>query len=331
MGYGFRQHFAYITDLVDSSGSILHVVDISDTLNVKKVAEFKKNGYYLYDIVVDGDRAYIDTMDSNTYETGVLIVDLSNPPMITELALIPIWSNYKGFITAADGIMITRSDSFNKIDIVDVTNPISPIFAGSYEISDSNWLLSTAVIKDNYLYLIGSKGGTIGHTYNELIILDITDPANSKEIIRYGFGGMGESMKIVDNEIYITGADGGLYIFGSPDSTLEMNHYSGIADSYFSVNGKNFPPISSASIQINSVLIGSVQTDSSGSLEFLLDSSVADTGYYNITVTSGQTALTRFVLTEDGDLWPQEGSGEVFSIPAGISASVMFLPIIQHN
>ncbi len=109
---------------------------------------------------------------------------------------------------------------------------------------------------------------------------------------------------------------------------LEINHPSGSPGSFFTVEGKDFAPNSTVNIYINEIFMGIDQTDSDGELTFILDTTGADPGIYKVRVASTRVGTTMFRLDPDEPQWPQEDSGKVITIPAGIGLEQFLLPII---
>ena len=109
--------------------------------------------------------------------------------------------------------------------------------------------------------------------------------------------------------------------------TLAINYTSGAPGSYFTVTGSQFPPNSTTTIAINGSILGTIPTDASGGLIFLLEtSSTTDEGYYGVTTSTPYSTRTHFTLDQEDAVRPQEGSGTVFIVPDGIANRVLYLP-----
>jgi hypothetical protein len=113
-------------------------------------------------------------------------------------------------------------------------------------------------------------------------------------------------------------------------AVLEINHDSGQPGSFFAITGSNFSPNASATITANGTLLGNVPTDSNGNLAFIIDSTGAELGLYVILATTGESATTRFTLIPEGELWPQEGSGPILTLPPDIAGNPIYLPITNR-
>lgn len=111
--------------------------------------------------------------------------------------------------------------------------------------------------------------------------------------------------------------------------SLVMNYNTGSPGSFFTVNGYNFSPADTVSILANGNLIGTVTADSNGDLIFLIDSTNADTGFYNITTNIIDGPQVSFRLSLDAPLRPQEGEGPILQLPVGIAYQLVHLPFIN--
>jgi len=114
-----------------------------------------------------------------------------------------------------------------------------------------------------------------------------------------------------------------------PAATLTINYTSGRPGSFFTLEGANFPANSTAAITINGHALGSVLTDESGNLKFLLNAEQADAGVYVVTASVNPIASVGFVLDASRRIHPQEGQGTIFNVPNGISNHV-YLPIVRR-
>jgi hypothetical protein len=113
-------------------------------------------------------------------------------------------------------------------------------------------------------------------------------------------------------------------------ASLQINHPSGSPGSYFTITGTGFSPETVVNVVANGVLLGEMETSETGDLLFLINSSGADEGYYQIEVTGNEAAATQLILDVEDPTWPAEDEGPVFNLPAGIAQQVLFLPVIEQ-
>jgi predicted outer membrane repeat protein len=128
--------------------------------------------------------------------------------------------------------------------------------------------------------------------------------------------------------------DMGAYEYGAPlpVSTIDINYDSGAPGSFFTLSGSHFPPNDIATISVNGTALGTIPTDVSGNFSFLLSTTNADEGTYFITASVNPSATVQFILSSDKPTWPQEGSGTVIELPAGIAyTESIFLPMIMRE
>jgi hypothetical protein len=113
---------------------------------------------------------------------------------------------------------------------------------------------------------------------------------------------------------------------------LIINYRSGAPGSYFTLTGVDFPPIDTANISVNGTTLGSVITNLDGSFAFILSTVSADEGSYFVTANANPRATASFVLDSNVPVRPQEGSGSIFEVPAGIAfTETVFLPIVLRS
>jgi Tol biopolymer transport system component len=114
-----------------------------------------------------------------------------------------------------------------------------------------------------------------------------------------------------------------------PPPTLTINYTTGAPGSYFTVTGVHFPPDSQVTIMVNSWQAGMVNASGDGEFLFLLTTVDADEGAYFVTASVNPRAVVSFTLDGNAPTRPQEDTGEVFNVPAGIALTeFIYLPAI---
>ncbi len=116
----------------------------------------------------------------------------------------------------------------------------------------------------------------------------------------------------------------------SPNAVLTVNYLNGKPGSFFTFAGANFPTDSEATITVNGYPLGTVPTDPSGDLLFLLDTEQADIGDYDVTASVNPSSTARFSLSSTAPLRPQEGVGTIFVVPGGLIPNLNFLPLLMR-
>jgi photosystem II stability/assembly factor-like uncharacterized protein len=132
-------------------------------------------------------------------------------------------------------------------------------------------------------------------------------------------------------EGWAVGYGGNIVRYTTTTPSLTINYPNGMPGSFFTLTGSNFPPDSTATIVINgNTLTDALTVDSLGSFTFLLNTSLADPGYYSVTTTVNPSATEDFTLDPNAPLHPQEGNGPVFNVPSGIALTeFLYLPLVQ--
>jgi hypothetical protein len=107
---------------------------------------------------------------------------------------------------------------------------------------------------------------------------------------------------------------------------LAINYNTGQPSSYFAFAGSDYPPDAAATIAVNSITYTrTVPVDSAGNLNFQMHTVQADEGYYIVTAGAEDVATgARFTMSADAPLQPQEGTGYIFDVPAGIAYTQLY-------
>lgn len=113
---------------------------------------------------------------------------------------------------------------------------------------------------------------------------------------------------------------------GVYEATLDVNHTEGSPGSYFLFTGSNYPANSIANVTVNGIEVGTVETDNSGNLSFIISTAHSNPGSYTVsaTVDANASAAANFTLVINGTFQPIEGDGPVFTL---IEAN--YLPVVR--
>jgi Tol biopolymer transport system component len=123
-----------------------------------------------------------------------------------------------------------------------------------------------------------------------------------------------------------------IFVRDQPFATLDSNHPGGAPGSYFTLTGNHFPPTSTATLTVNGLTLGDVPTDATGNAVFLLHTTDANPGLYTIRLTvAPYWAETQLILHPASETHPQEGSGPIFDLPAGLAHHLLYLPLLPIN
>lgn len=113
------------------------------------------------------------------------------------------------------------------------------------------------------------------------------------------------------------------------EAELDANYFDGQPGSFFHFTGAGFGANSLVEISSNGNVLGTVTTDGAGFLEFNLDTANADLGSYYVTATEGNSSVTtKIVVWAGSPLRAQEGTGDLFAVPAGTEITEIQLPVI---
>ena len=147
---------------------IVHIVDISDPANMRKVAEVRTPGPAL-DIKIAGDLAVIGVQEFGT-NFGLLILDISDPANPVELSRFDqeSWQGVHNLFLHGDRLYLAHGLNPG-LSIVDISDPTEPLVSGfwQHEGGFSN------VIHDVF---IRDRLAVVSDFFSGLILLDLTDP-----------------------------------------------------------------------------------------------------------------------------------------------------------
>ncbi len=112
--------------------------------------------------------------------------------------------------------------------------------------------------------------------------------------------------------------------------TLTINYPDGQPGSFFTLTGWSFPPSTLGTLTINGVVIASsLAVNPTGSFLFFLNASGAEPGSYTVSVNT--SVATHFTLATLAPLQIQEGGGQTFMVPAGISVhNFIYLALVKR-
>ncbi|MCL4805139.1 MAG: hypothetical protein KJ046_12635, partial [Anaerolineae bacterium] len=119
------------------------------------------------------------------------------------------------------------------------------------------------------------------------------------------------------------------YEIASCATSLAGSDIDGAPGSVFALRGVVFPPHAPATVAVNGREVGQAMTDDYGEIAFLLDTTGAEEGRYDVTVEAGARAAFTIRLSEGRPPRAAEGEGETFAIPPGTAALMeLFAPVV---
>jgi hypothetical protein len=110
---------------------------------------------------------------------------------------------------------------------------------------------------------------------------------------------------------------------------LVSNFPDGQPGSFFTVDGVNFSPNTLVTVLSNDVVLGAVQTSSSGELRFLLDSANSAEGFYKIRASGSEASETLIWIDFDKPLRAKQNEGVTFALAASQPLHLVFMPSIS--
>lgn len=119
---------------------------------------------------------------------------------------------------------------------------------------------------------------------------------------------------------------------GPGGATLLVDYDFGVPGSFFTLTGFGYVPDVNAAIRINGVDLGTIQASSNGELQFILNTSSAGLGRYDVVVDQAGMAsgTVTIVLVPEGTPHPLNGNSTIYNVPPGIAILESFLPFIHR-
>ena len=147
---------------------IVHIVDISDPANMRKVAEVHTPGPAL-DIKIAGDLAVIGVQDFGS-SFGLLILDISDPANPVELSRFDqeSWEGVHNLFLHGDRLYLAHGLNLG-LSIVDISDPTAPLVSGFWQHEgDFSNVVHDVFVRDRLAVVSDLSSG--------LVLLDLTDP-----------------------------------------------------------------------------------------------------------------------------------------------------------
>ena len=147
---------------------IVHIVDISDPANMRKVAEVRTPGPAL-DIKIAGDLAVVGVQDFES-SFGLLILDISDPANPVELSRFDqeSWQGVHNLFLHGDRLYLAHGLNPG-LSIVDISDPTAPLVSGFWQHEgDFSNVVHDVFIRDRL--------AVVSDLFSGLVLLDLTDP-----------------------------------------------------------------------------------------------------------------------------------------------------------
>ena len=147
---------------------IVHIVDISDPANMRKVAEVRTPGPAL-DIKIAGDLAVVGVQEFEA-TFGLLILDISDPANPVELSRFDeeSWQGVHNLFLHGDRLYLAHGLNPG-LSIVDISDPTAPLVSGFWQHEgDFSNVVHDVFIRDRL--------AVVSDMFSGLVLLDLTDP-----------------------------------------------------------------------------------------------------------------------------------------------------------
>ncbi|KKU91286.1 MAG: LVIVD repeat protein [Candidatus Jorgensenbacteria bacterium GW2011_GWA1_48_11] len=176
-----------------------YVVDATDGGN-PFVASSSNTGPGLLSVDAAGDYAYAGNSDDDGQLQVIDVSNINSPVLVASYELPGVsGSGAVGNTVFYDNQKIylgTKRATGPEFHVIDVSNPLSPIEMGSYEVGAD---INDIYVLDNTAYLATANDG------EEVLVLDVANPASISEVGGFNAvsGEDGKSVYLVGNKLYL--------------------------------------------------------------------------------------------------------------------------------
>ncbi|KCZ72838.1 hypothetical protein ANME2D_01273 [Candidatus Methanoperedens nitroreducens] len=170
---------------------ILDISSPSSPVMVSYIEPLTSKSAQLRDVEIKGNYAFLSAPGA-----GVLVVDISdkkNPVLAAKLKLGGY--NRPRRLTTSDNYLYVAMESDNRLDIIDITDPVNPSIRGSWSADSGNSSLSGVAVEGKYAY--------VAEYHKGVHVVDISDPENPIGVTKL-MGINANDIKILDNYAYVS-------------------------------------------------------------------------------------------------------------------------------
>lgn len=205
--------------VADNEGG-LEVIDLSGLVDSIEIDHYTEEWGSAQEVILSNDesKAFI------AYNEGLVIVDTSNPKMITKISQFETSAKPKGVALSKDETKAFVADEGNGLFILDISNPQNPEKIGHYLNEEMNNITSVVLSRDETKAFVSNMWDN-----NGLLILDISDPTNPQKIAHCQTDGYANQVLISKDETraFIADRTKGLKIIDitNPQKPVQVGSY----------------------------------------------------------------------------------------------------------
>lgn len=170
------------------------IYDVSNPTNPTQVGSADLSGSQDgLSVVAAGTWAVIGREDGSGQE--IYVYDVSTPSIPSLVATFDVSGDVNDFASNGPLLFAATSSAAQDIYMIDMADPIHPVFFDSYNISDGTEDLTIAYQDPGTLF--------VGNASNRVYAIDATDPANMSVISTYNTNGtVQDVLCVIDNLLY---------------------------------------------------------------------------------------------------------------------------------
>lgn len=217
------------TVCVASATDGLLVIDVSDPANPTLVATVKKAGFEPRGVDVQGNYAYVADRRAGYQDSGVRVVDISEPADAAIVGSVDLEPSYS--VTVAGDLAYVAG---REVEILDVSDPNEPALVGSFDVG--GWYATEVAIDGDFAYV--SSLSIMEPSPGAFHVVDLSAPGEPTAIGTVETESDAFDVAFDDGIAYVT--DGTLYLVdvtdpGDPFVVRSLD--GGLAERAVAING----------------------------------------------------------------------------------------------
>ena len=185
-----KDGYAYLS--VSNTGLAVIDIDPAETASIVHTVPLLGRSWHLD---ISGNYAYVANKNY-----GLQIIDITIPESAFVLHCVDTMA--EAHDVHADGRYAYVTDPYNGMHIVDIEDPASA------------YVVNTVILE--YCYGVFASGSfafvTLSSEYDDLAIIDVSDPDNAEQVTSFDVVGLAEYVRISGNYAYVASSDGGFRI-----------------------------------------------------------------------------------------------------------------------
>lgn len=225
MNHSIKGNVAFLATANQGSypGQGLKALDITDPSNPVEIGSYTDSTNY-WDVIVEGNIGYL------LYPDELIVLDVSDPTNMTKTSSVSLWGFSGRLAKLGNIIAVGKHTGF---ELIDVSDPSSPVSVGSQATSGASYFISFK--NQDILYVPVTSLGAVAY--------DISDPSSISELNTISSTDSSSttyeyrSLYVKNNTLVFNDGDSGIKLYDISNSSLPV--YKSSLPNY---SANNSPP-----------------------------------------------------------------------------------------